>query len=50
LFPPYNWPFETHITINLSTVTDQKTILVVDDEQDLLDLVEYNRKKKASMF
>lgn len=26
---------------------DQKTILVVDDEQDLLDLIEYNLKKEG---
>ncbi|HLR25044.1 MAG TPA: response regulator transcription factor [Fodinibius sp.] len=28
-------------------MTDQKTILVVDDEQDLLDLIEYNLKKEG---
>lgn len=28
-------------------VTDNKTILVVDDEEDLLDLIEYNLKKEG---
>jgi two-component system alkaline phosphatase synthesis response regulator PhoP len=28
-------------------VSDKQTILVVDDEQDLLDLIEYNLKKEG---
>jgi len=35
------------LTTNLLTLSEKKTILVVDDEQDLLDLIEYNLQKEG---
>lgn len=35
------------LLINLPAVSDKQTILVVDDEQDLLDLIEYNLQKEG---